>query len=136
MSQTKAQRKWYEKNKKLALRRARKWVKANPLKRKKFAREWARRKGLVAKIAVFSYYGKNKKPLCKWRGCSIDDLDMLSLDHIDDSGAKDRRKRYSRGGACFYIYLLNLRALPSGLQVLCHNHQWKKELMRRRRERL
>jgi hypothetical protein len=57
---------------------------------------------------------------------------MLSLDHINNDGALDR-KNGSRGGGGIATYQrVRKQGFPDGFQTLCHNHQWKKELMRRR----
>jgi hypothetical protein len=60
----------------------------------------------------------------------VDDLDMLSIDHLNNDGHKDREKNGGRsgGGGHFYMELLK-RGLPEGFQTLCFNHQIKKHLM-------
>ena len=85
------------------------------------------------KIQTLSHYGKNGALQCCWPGCEVNDVDVLSLDHCNDGGAEDRRARGSTGGYGFYI-LLRREGFPAGYQTLCHNHQWKKEIMRRRGE--
>jgi hypothetical protein len=57
---------------------------------------------------------------------------MLSLDHVNNDGAKDRVGNL-KGGYAFYRWL-KTHGFPGEFQTLCHNHQWKKELMRRRGE--
>jgi hypothetical protein len=56
---------------------------------------------------------------------------MLSIDHAENNGAEERRNNKSNAGITFYAKLKSL-GFPVGYQTLCHNHQWKKELMRRR----
>jgi hypothetical protein len=58
---------------------------------------------------------------------------MLTIDHIDNSGAADRKKGNQYGGVQFYVILKNA-GYPDGFQTLCHNHQWKKEMLRRRED--
>jgi hypothetical protein len=81
------------------------------------------------KIRVLTFYGNNGKLQCCWRSCTVCDPDMLSIDHLQNDGAKDRDKR----GTGNNIYLaLEKERYPDGFQTLCHNHQWKKEILRRR----
>ena len=68
--------------------------------------------------------------MCSWPDCEIDDVDMLSLDHIANDGAKERREHHTRkSGAAAYRRLRN-SGYPIGYQTLCWNHQWKKEIVR------
>lgn len=99
-------------------------------------KEARRKREMLFKIEVLGHYGPNGMPQCSWKHCAIIDIDMLTLDHINNDGAKDyrgRRGRLSRGGMKFY-YQLRREKFPLGLQTLCHNHQWKKEIMRRREQ--
>ena len=79
------------------------------------------------KIRVLTHYGKNGKLCCCCLGCSVCDPDMLTLDHINNDGAKDRKAN----GTGTYIQI-EKRRYPKGFQTLCCNHQWKKEVLRRR----
>jgi hypothetical protein len=98
-----------------------------------FAR-WAAKGGRAQiKIEVLSHYGPDGKLQCCWPGCEVADIDMLSLDHVRNDGAKDRNTHRGAGGVVLYQRLLRA-GFPDGFQTLCHNHQWKKELMRRRGE--
>ena len=83
------------------------------------------------KQEVLTHYGKDGNLQCCWPECTIKDLDMLSLDHVNDDGA-EHRKHIGKGTR---MYLWAKRCgFPVGiLQTLCHNHQWKKELTRRRK---
>lgn len=81
----------------------------------------------VCKEAALTYYSGHA---CVWPGCDVTDADMLTLDHIKDDGAAER-KTVRRLGVVLFSYLRR-RGWPSGYQVLCANHQIKKELMRRR----
>jgi hypothetical protein len=82
------------------------------------------------KNIVLHHYGRHR---CAWRGCTVIDADMLTLDHVADDGAKQRKKK-RRLGVVLFGWLIKL-GFPEGYQVLCGNHQLKKELMRRRGER-
>ena len=80
------------------------------------------------KLRVLAHYGKGNLPNCCWEGCTVIDPDMLSIDHKDNNGAEDRKVR----GTGNTLYLsLEKEGYPEGFQTLCHNHQWKKEILRR-----
>jgi hypothetical protein len=105
---------------------------ANILKR--CAERW-----LATKTIVLKHYGKGHRLQCCWRGCTVIDVDMLSIDHVNDNGAEHREritkgKHRTGGGINFYQWLLR-NAFPDGYQTLCHNHQWKKEILRRKMKR-
>lgn len=84
------------------------------------------------KTEVLTHYGPDGKLQCAWPGCDITDLDMLSLDHINNDGARERKYAARGGGGVATYHRVRKLNYPIGYQTLCHNHQWKKELMRRR----
>lgn len=89
----------------------------------------ARKSNVQLKLEVLSQYGPNKHLMCAWPDCTVTDIDMLSLDHINDNGAEHRRQ-YAPG---YGVYReLRREGYPEGYQTLCHNHNWKKEILRRR----
>lgn len=102
----------------------------------KVAEKWRRyapvRKAInfQIKLQVLAHYGPDGRLCCNWESCEVVDPDMLTIDHVNNDGAEDRR---SRGGKEIYRSLL-ARGYPEGYQTLCHNHQWKKEMRRRRGE--
>ena len=81
------------------------------------------------KIAALTYYGKDGRMQCCWRKCLIRDIDMLSIDHINNDGARHRKKK-NRDGVHIYCWLVRMK-FPDGFQTLCFNHQMKKEARRR-----
>ena len=87
--------------------------------------------GLRRKREVLTHYGKNGTLQCCWEDCEVTDLDMLSLDHINNDGAEHRRAYNGQGGERVYV-LLKRQGYPPICQTLCWNHQWKKEMQRRR----
>ena len=91
--------------------------------------KWSRRYSLELKLDALSHYGKNGKLQCCWPDCDIIDVDMLSLDHINDDGARTRKTQGT--GEKLYLFVRK-NGYPDGFQTLCHNHQWKKEINRRR----
>ncbi|SRR6266404_3700171 len=76
------------------------------------------------KLNVLTFYSPNHRLGCSWKDCSVTDIDMLSLDHINNDGHQEKHK-----GSYIYIKVKNL-GFPGGFQTLCYNHQMKKELER------
>ncbi len=83
------------------------------------------------KLRVLSHYGKGGKPQCRWRRCTVSDPDMLSIDHVENDGAAARKSGYEGCGSGLYRKI-EREGFPEGFQTLCHNHQWKKEILRRK----
>jgi hypothetical protein len=81
------------------------------------------------KFLVLGHYSVfTTRPMCAIPGCLISDLDMLCLDHVNNGGNK-HRKEISR--ASLYRWLKR-NDFPVGFQVLCANHNLKKEILRSR----
>jgi hypothetical protein len=97
----------------------------------KKSKEVSRRNVKTLKEAALNHYGNHR---CNWPMCKITDSDMLTLDHVKDDGAK-ARKKVRRLGVVLFGYLRK-HGWPIGFQVLCGNHQLKKELMNRRGDKL
>ena len=87
-----------------------------------------RKQHKAAKGAALTHYGKGGKLLCQWPWCKVSDLDMLTLDHIKDDGAKHRKDLGCYGGKIYEW--LRAHGFPPELelQTLCWNHQWKKRI--------
>jgi hypothetical protein len=114
-------------------RGTRKYAKTHP--------DWAAHHGRSAgnyraqvKIEVLAHYGPDGKLQCAWPECSVTDVDMLSLDHVNNDGAAERKNGSRGGGGSVTYQRVRKAGFPVGYQTLCHNHQWKKELMRRREQ--
>ena len=114
------------------------WKKAHPEQTKASKRAWKRRFSAKTKLDVLSHYGPEGKLQCSWPDCPVTDVDMLSIDHIANDGAEHRRKHGGRGHYGGYMMYRDLQrqGYPEGFQTLCHNHQWKKQLMLRTEETL
>jgi hypothetical protein len=73
------------------------------------------------KRIVFIHYGGNP-PKCAC--CGETELDFLTLDHINNDGAEQRRKIFGKertgGGLEFNIWLIK-NDFPEGIQILCYN---------------
>jgi ribosomal protein L44E len=64
-------------------------------------------------------------------GCGCEDLLVLTIDHINNDGHKDRKEKRGQG---FYMHLLKIPN-RADLQVLCFNCQTKKAVLRARATR-
>jgi len=83
------------------------------------------------KLEVFTHYCKGK-PVCCEKDCDIDDIDMLCLDHKDDDGAEHRRKVGAKSGIFMYEWAQR-NNYPKMFQVMCWNHNIKKQMKRVRK---
>jgi hypothetical protein len=120
--------KWYTKNRGYSLSKSRTWRKDRPKENAETQRLWA----LGIKVKVFTHYGPNKEVRCSWEGCMVTDLDMLSLDHINNDGAQQRKSGFP-SGKNLYRKLMN-DGYPAGFQTMCMNHQHKKLQLKHRGE--
>jgi hypothetical protein len=76
------------------------------------------------KATIVQHYGGK----CVWPGCGVADIDVLTIDHINNDGAAERRELNERGGNKTYERLIR-EDFPEGYQVLCANHNLKKNIM-------
>lgn len=67
---------------------------------------------------IFHHYGNE----CAW--CGIKDQIVLSIDHINDDGAKQRKMMQN---GLFYRWLKR-ENFPEGYQILCRNCNWRKRM--------
>lgn len=79
------------------------------------------------KREVLTAYGKNEILQCCWLDCEVTDVDMLTLDHVFNDGAAERKSGVGKG---IHIYRkLRQQGFPKGrYQTLCANHQLKKAI--------
>lgn len=112
------------------------WYRAHPDKNRKRSREHYREhpnihhdRHIKLKVLILTHYSPNGVLGCSWPDCTVCDLDVLTLDHVNDDGAQHRQTVGS--GSATYAFLKR-HNLPAGFQTLCMNHQWKKEMIRRR----
>lgn len=130
-----------ERNREKFNQRMRDWRAANREKAREQSREWRNRKLAKAtpeeadlirkaeadktrrvqaacKDQVFAAYGGY---ICKC--CGEDEPMFLSIDHIDNNGATERKLGLYRGSGTAFYQWLRKNKFPSGYQVLCMNCQ-------------
>lgn len=76
------------------------------------------------KLKAIEHYSDGKN-CCLW--CGNADLRVLDLDHINDDGFSHRKLLHGTTAP----YWAKMNNYPPGLQVLCRNCNWLKELNRR-----
>lgn len=76
------------------------------------------------KVRVLSHYSTSNTPNCA--KCGIDDIDVLTIDHINGGGSKQRRQIKAVNSI---YYWLDKNKLPDGYQVLCANCNQKKRII-------
>ena len=101
--------------------RARKLAQATPEEADRIRKADAdktRRLQAACKDQVFGAYGGY---ICKC--CGEDEPMFLSIDHIDNNGATERKSGLYRGSGTAFYQWLRKNKFPSGYQVLCMNCQ-------------
>lgn len=86
------------------------------------------------KLKVLTHYSPNEVLGCCWEGCLITDIDMLTLDHINNDGAAHRKEIGSEHSTNMYRWAIN-NGFPRMFQTLCGGHQLKKEILRKREKK-
>lgn len=130
-----------ERNRATFNQRMRDWRDANREKSRTQSREWRNRKltqsapediasframeaektkraQVICKDAVFTAYGGYK---CSC--CGETEPMFLSIDHVHNDGAKERKSGLYRGSGSAFYQWLRKNGFPSGYQVLCMNCQ-------------
>jgi len=134
-----AQRKRYFEKHPEAREKARAYAKTHPQQRTPEQKRAKQNKKVERrKLTVLTHYGPQGTLGCCWEGCSVTNIDMLTLDHLNDDGAEQRRalgkgKRVSNNRVYAWIKSNNY---PEGFQTLCANHQLKKEMLKHREAKL
>lgn len=136
-----ASARYRERNREKFNQRMRDWRDANREKSREHAREWRNRKlanGSPEEVAAIraaeSAKTKRAQAICrdqvfaayggyKCACCGESERLFLSIDHIDNNGAEERKSGlYSGSGYSFYRWLRK-SGFPAGYQVLCMNCQ-------------
>lgn len=97
----------------------------NYLKSVRPTKTYASRWRLDIKTQVMSLYSDG---IAKCSKCHVTDIRLLTIDHINDDGAQDRKKLGLSGSNPFYQYLLRIPKRDD-LQVLCQKHNLGKRCL-------
>ena len=115
-----SQKRYEERNIEKIRARRKRYYTANREKILQRARPSSRLVNLKLKTEVLSFYGKGE---CKCCVCGMDNLDCLSLDHLNNNGYEHRKVLRSNS-----IYkFVRKNGFPEGYQTLCMNCQWIKK---------
>ena len=121
----KQQRNYYSENKEKIGIRNKNYILKNMDKH----REWGTKSRNKLKAEVFSHYCEGEIK-CK---CGVNNLYLLTIDHINGNGSEHRRKENIKTGYGTYRWLKK-NNYPNGFQVLCFNCQYLKRLVEMRAE--
>jgi hypothetical protein len=91
------------------------WRKNNPERKRQQGKNWSHK----LKFEVMSHYC-NGMPRCMCPYCDVDYMSVLTMDHINGGGNKQRKETRINSGLPFYAWIKNNK-FPIGFQVLCHN---------------
>lgn len=130
---------YYTKNKEHILETNRQWVKSHKKESHDIKNKWrslhprvytpeqklmkrvySKRASAKRKVKVLQHYSPG---LVKCARCGIEDITVLTIDHINGRGGEERL----RTGSSFYQMLIS-QGFPEGYQVLCFNCNYKKYL--------
>lgn len=107
----------------------------NKTKYRERGRLFERKKRRQVKFVVLAHYSGTDLPQCANpfglhlpNDPFLVDIRSLSLDHIDNDGAEDRKRRVGnhKGAGSWFYRILIKEGFPSGFQVLCMNCQFVK----------
>ncbi len=76
------------------------------------------------KILVLTHYGNNKLACVR---CGNNDIRVLSIDHINGGGTRERKNMSSTSSYLYYCWLIK-NNFPKGYQTLCMNCQFIKRI--------
>lgn len=87
-----------------------------------------RQNNQARKLRILGHYSQGDIPRCVQ--CGERDVDVLTIDHINNDGRQHRRN-LGRWGTNFYRWL-EKNDCPSGYQTLCFNCNMKKRMEKMR----
>jgi hypothetical protein len=105
-------RDYYYRHRKKRINSVKEYRKTHPEVSKKSNKKYIQK----LRLEVLIHYGGNP-PKCAC--CGERENRFLTLDHINNNGAEERRK-ISRVSAIFYLYLIR-NNYPEGYRILCYN---------------
>lgn len=107
-------------------------MRRNSKKGKQFISKFNKKYANKLRTDVLNHYsdGDIKCSICK-----CDNIDVLSINHINGDGIKHRNKIKIKGGSIFYRWLKK-NSFPSGFRVLCRNCNWLEHLKRMEKKRI
>jgi len=113
-------RAYYLANKESIIKKSCDWARENPVEHNIRCNKIKKK----LKLETFAEYCDDA---VRCRNCGEDDIDILTIDHVNDNGAEHRREigLAGRGGYPFYQWLKN-NSYPDGFQVLCYNCNFRK----------
>lgn len=71
---------------------------------------------------ILDHYGKK----CNCKNCPENRIEFLTLDHINNDGAKHNRKLGGKGRTLAIYEDVIKQGFPLDYQILCHNCNWGK----------
>jgi hypothetical protein len=116
---------WRIKHPEITKSMQRRAIEKNPGRYSSMQRLWSARYIARMKYLVLGRYS-NETLACSC--CGESNLDLLTLDHVNNDGAAERRELFGIrrfGGSSFYRTLIK-RDFPPGYAVLCMNCNWSK----------
>lgn len=114
-----------EKNREKQRQYVRNWCKVNHELHKNNGREWYRKNREIVSIKTRAKFKLLKREVMDAYGgfcscCGENMIEFLSIDHVNNDGAKHRRESSNGVGSNLYR-LLKRNHYPAGYQVLCYN---------------
>ena len=94
----------------------------------KEARNQANRELIWRRAVQVMYFYSKGRMCCEL--CGIDNMDLLTIDHIKGNGNQQRIQLFGskwKAGKTMYLWLIK-NNFPSGYRVLCRNCNWKEYL--------
>jgi hypothetical protein len=110
-----AQKRYYQNHKTAMLQKSKDYYWSHKPKIQREQKEYREQ----VRIQVFTHYGGNP-PKCAC--CGESRIEFLTIDHINNDGANQRRRIWGQkvSGFGFYAWLVRMN-FPEGYQVLCFN---------------
>ena len=114
-----ATQKWYAENKDKMKERYKRYDSTRPAARKEYNKIYSSKRRQRNNLLCLQHYSASLIPFCIC--CGDTELKFLSIDHTNNDGYKDKKKR----GAKFYEQLIknNYPNIPA-LQVMCMSCNW------------